>query len=189
MKGSYRALFKVRLSSHGYTLVAKGMEKAERKYLIHESKVYEHLRSIQGSCIPVSLGIVNLELPYYYDAGIYFSMLFLSWAGRSLRQCLPPKNEARILDQVNMILGELHGQQVLHGDVEPRNWLWDEQHRRLMLVDFERAEIRGRLPLGTLSPNRKRNLRGKLKSDMKADQFYCEIQSASASISRWIVSA
>jgi tRNA A-37 threonylcarbamoyl transferase component Bud32 len=185
IKGSRGALFKVRLSSHGYTLVAKGMERAQREYLFHESKLYDHLRSIQGSRIPVSLGIVNLDLPYYYDAGIYLSMLFLSWAGRPLHQCLTPKNEARILDQVNRTLRELHEQKVLHRDVEPRNWLLDEQHSRLMLVDFERAEIRGRPPLGILSPNRKRNIQGKLKFDVK-DEFYCEIQSARASISRCI---
>ena len=85
-----------------------------------------------------------------------------------------------------MTLGELHGQQVLHKDVELRNWLWDEQHGRLMLVDFERAAIRRRRPLGTLSPNRKRNIQGKLKSDVKDDEFYCEIRSARASISRCI---
>jgi serine/threonine protein kinase len=186
MKGSRGALFKVRLSSHGYTLVAKGMEKVKRKYLVQESKVYDHLRPMQGRCIPVSLGIVDLELPHYYDGGIYFSMLFLSWAGRSLHQYLTPKNEARILDQVDMTLGKLHRQQVLHKDVEPRNWLWDEEHGRLMLVDFERAEIRGRPPLGTLSPNRKRSIQGKPKSDMKDDEFHCEIQSARAWISRCI---
>jgi tRNA A-37 threonylcarbamoyl transferase component Bud32 len=186
MKGSRGALFKVRLSSHGYTLVAKGMEKVKRKYLVHESKVYDHLRSIQGSRIPVSLGILNLELPYYYDAGIYFSMLLLSWGGRSLHQCLSPQNEACILNQVNRTLRELHGQQVLHKDVEPRNWLWDEQQGRLMLVDFERAEIRSRPPLGTLSPNRKRTLQGNLKFEVKEDEFYCELQNARGSISRCI---
>jgi len=119
IKGSRGALFKVRLSSHGYTLVAKGMEKVERKYLLHENKVYDHLRLIQGSCIPVCLGIV--ELPYYYDAGIYSSMLFLSWAGRSLHRCLTSKNEARILDEANRTLRASHEQQVLHKDVGPRN--------------------------------------------------------------------
>jgi hypothetical protein len=123
MKGSRGALFKVRLTSHGYTLVAKGIEKGHRKYLVHESKVYAHLRPIQGSCIPVSLGTVDLELPYYYDAGIYFSMLFLSWGGRPLHQCLMPNNKACILSQADRTLRELHRQQVLHKDREPRNWL------------------------------------------------------------------
>jgi hypothetical protein len=53
----------------------KEWKKADRWRLIHESKVYNHLRSIQGSCIPVSPGIVDLELPYYYEAGVYVSML------------------------------------------------------------------------------------------------------------------
>lgn len=186
MKGSRGALFKVRLSSNGYTLVAKGMKNPDRKHLLHERKVYYHLRPLQGSCIPVSLGIVDLKLPYYYDAGIYVSMLFLSWAGRPLHQCLMLKNEARILDHVKKVLEELHGRQVLHKDVEPRNWLWDEEHGRLMLVDFERAEFRVRPPLGTLSPNRKRNLQGKLKSEIKVDEFNCEMESARASISRCV---
>jgi hypothetical protein len=81
MRGSRGALFKVRLSSHGYTLVAKGMNKAHRKHLLHESNVYDHLRSIQGSCIPVSLGIVDLELPYYYDTGILYMLACSFFAG------------------------------------------------------------------------------------------------------------
>ena len=78
MKGSYRALFKVRLSLYRYIFIMKGMQKVEYKYLIYESKIYYYLYSIQGSYIPVSLGILNLELLYYYDSSIYFSILFLS---------------------------------------------------------------------------------------------------------------
>ncbi|RFU25118.1 hypothetical protein B7463_g11219, partial [Scytalidium lignicola] len=166
IKGSRGALFKVRLSSHGYTLVAKGMEKRHRKHLLQENQVYTQLRSIQGSSIPVCLGIVDLKLPYYYDGGIYVSMLFLSWAGRSIFQYLTPKNEASILGQVDRTLNELHK------DVEPRNWLWDERHGRLMLIDFERAEIRVRPPLSTLSPNHKRNVQGDTKSETKDEEFH-----------------
>lgn len=99
IKGSRGALFKVRLSSHGYTMVAKGMKEADRKHLVHESTLYDHLTHLQGIYIPVSLGIVDLELPYYYDSGIYTSMLFLSWAGRSLRQYSSLKNELSVLNQ------------------------------------------------------------------------------------------
>ena len=69
IQGSRGALFEVRLSSHGYTLVAKWMKEVHRKHLLHESQVYRQLRSIQGSSIPVCLGKVDLELPYYYDTG------------------------------------------------------------------------------------------------------------------------
>jgi hypothetical protein len=87
---------------------------------------------------------------------------------------------------VNKALRELHGKRVLHKDVEPRNLLWDERLGRLMLVEFERAEIRVRPPLGYLSPNRKRNIHGDMKSEVKDDEFYCEIESARGSISRCI---
>ena len=48
------------------------------------------------------------------------------------------------------------------------------------------AEIRNRPPLGTLSTNRKGTLQGNLKFEVKEDEFYCELQSARGSISRYI---
>jgi hypothetical protein len=186
LEGLRGVLFKVRLSSHGYTLVAKGMRRADRRHLAYESEVYNHLRSLQGKYIPVSLGMVDLRLPCYYNGGIYTSMLFLSWAGRPLYQYLTPKYGTRILDQVNHALKSVHRRQVLHTDVKSHNWLWEEQLGKLMLIDFERAEIRARSPLGILSPNRKRNLRGNLKYEVK-DEFYDELELARSSISRIII--
>ena len=49
--------------------------------------------------------------------------------------------------------------------MNPRNWLWDEQRGRLILVDFEHAEVRRGPPPGSLSRKRKRNILRKLKSD------------------------
>ena len=72
-------------------LVAKGVEKVELKYLVHESKVYDHLRLIQGGCIPVSLGMVNLNLPCYYNAGIYFIAVLLARLIDYLTSALPPR--------------------------------------------------------------------------------------------------
>ena len=186
VKGSCGALFKVRLLVYGYTLVAKGMQEHDRHYLIQESKVYNQLRSIQGSHVPVCLGTVDPKLPYYYDGGIYVTMLFLSWAGRSLHEFLKPDNEEQILDQANITLGALHGLQVLHMDAEPRNMLWDEESGRLMLVDFEQAQIRARLPLSIITLNRKRNRQGGMKSAMKDEDFDREEKSAIARISRYI---
>ncbi|KFY32082.1 hypothetical protein V493_00531, partial [Pseudogymnoascus sp. VKM F-4281 (FW-2241)] len=139
VKGARGALFKVRLSSHGYTLVAKGMEEHDIEYLDQENKVYSHLRSLQGESIPVCLGTSNLKLPYYYDCGVYVTMLFLSWAGRPLY--INPENEKYVLEEATSALKALHNLKVLHKDAEPRNMLWDEHRRKLMLVDLERAEI------------------------------------------------
>jgi tRNA A-37 threonylcarbamoyl transferase component Bud32 len=185
VKGSRGALVKIRLSSHGYTFVAKALKQVDRQHLLHESKVYRRLRSLQGSRIPVCLGVLDLDLPYYYDDGIYDSMLILSWAGHSLHQNLNRENEVRMLDEVSKTLIGCHQHRVLHKDVEPRNWLWDGQ--RIMLVDFERSEIRARSPLKILQPNRKRNQRGDIKGVVEDDhEFVREIRSARGGLSRCI---
>ena len=108
VKGTRGALFKIRLSSHGYTLVAKGMEEHDIDHLIQESNVYDRLHSLQGDCIPVCLGTSNLQLPYYYDCGEYVSMLFLSWAGRPLYQYLNPDNENDVIERATSALKALH---------------------------------------------------------------------------------
>jgi len=185
VKGSRGALLKIRLSSHGYTLVAKAMKQPDRQHLLHEAKIYAKLHTLQGSCIPVCLGTLDLEHPFYYDYGAYVSMLFLSWAGRPLQDYLNRKNKERLLTEVSNTLAALHNLCVLHTDAEPRNWLWDEQ--RIILVDFERAEIRARPPLSAPGPNKKRNLQGEIKGAVDDQEFANEIWSARRWLSQYIV--
>lgn len=47
LSGSRGSLFKLRLSSHGYTLVAKDIEAIDTKHLHHEAKIYDYLRDLQ----------------------------------------------------------------------------------------------------------------------------------------------
>ncbi|KAK8115619.1 hypothetical protein PG984_012121 [Apiospora sp. TS-2023a] len=85
LAGAVGALFKVRLSSHGYTLVAKGMEKPDFPRLCHEETVYSKIRPMQGRGVPVCLGLVELVLPYYYDCGVFTHFMFLSWGEAVVR--------------------------------------------------------------------------------------------------------
>jgi len=117
------------------------MQEHDRDYLGQENKVYDQLRPIQGHYVPVCLGTVYPKLPYYYDCGIYVTILFLSWAGLSLHQFRNPDNEVQILEQANLALGALHKLQVLHMDAELRNMLWDEQRGRLMLINSRRDTL------------------------------------------------
>lgn len=123
MKGTQGAMFKIRLSSHGYTLVAKGMEQHDIKHLIQESEVYSHLRSLQGKCIPVCLGRLNLKLPHYYDCGVYVTMLFLSWAGQPLYQFINLEDKNKVIKRADSALKALHSLQVFHKDTKPHNML------------------------------------------------------------------
>ncbi|KAI1401858.1 hypothetical protein F4819DRAFT_311567 [Hypoxylon fuscum] len=85
ISGAVGSLFKVRLTSHGYTLIAKGVVPHNLKHLQHENKIYDYLRPIQGKHVPVCLGMITLVTPYFHY-GIFRYFMFLSWAGEcSLR--------------------------------------------------------------------------------------------------------
>jgi hypothetical protein len=184
IKGARGALFKVRLSSYGYTVVAKGVEQHNAKYLDHEQKIYEHIRSIQGTLVPVCLGSVPLKRPQYFEDGKYVKMLFLSWAGRSLVNCPDQNKRSFYLIQMQVALQKLHQLQVLHKDAESRNILWDEQSQSFMFIDFERAELCTRQPLGNITPNRKRKRGTENQKQPTVDDFDLELRRAVFHFSR-----
>ncbi|RYP19772.1 hypothetical protein DL766_008357 [Monosporascus sp. MC13-8B] len=184
LSGSVGSLFKVRLSSHGYTLVAKGVEECDLARILHENEIYDRLRPIQGKHVPVCLGKIDLILPYYYDGGVFTYFMFLSWAGRPLFDSADQINKANLVKTVTTAFTEIHGLQVLHRDAELRNVLYDPPSGNLMIVDFERAELRDRQALCPISPNRKRKY-GVLKKRGR-DDFTIELQSIKKGIMQWI---
>jgi serine/threonine protein kinase len=189
LSGSLGSLFKVRLSSHGYTLVAKGMESLDLARLWHENELYDRLQTIQGKYVPVCLGRVDLVLPHYYDGGVYVHFLFLSWAGRPLFECINQIDKASVVNAVTTAFTELHKLRVLHCDAEPRNILYDVYSDNLMIVDFERAQFHGRQPLGSISLNaqdrkRKRKTSQKTSQKRENDVFARELQSVVECVSR-----
>ena len=148
LTGSRGSLFKLRLSSHGYTLVAKGVEDIHYALLQHEHEIYNQLQAIQGKYIPVCLGNIDLVLPCYYDCGVYIHFMLLSWAGKPLFDCYKQTTKASLLEGATKAIKQLHRFQVLHHDAEARNMLYNTDTGNLMIVDFERAELRSRQPLG-----------------------------------------
>ena len=64
IQGSRGALFQITLASHGYTFVAKGTRDVFVSDLMHEGRMYERLKSIQGTLIPVYLGNIDLDRPW-----------------------------------------------------------------------------------------------------------------------------
>ncbi|PGH29215.1 hypothetical protein GX50_08050 [[Emmonsia] crescens] len=176
--GSYGALFKVRLSSHGFTLVAKGATNEHILPLLHERGIYNKLRVVQGIHVPVCLGVVKLEpkYPYYYNGGRYTHMLLLSWAGEPIARCLSPSTPAMVACSLRAI----HQQGVLHRDAEPRNILWNDICQNPMIVDFGRASITN--PLSTVSTNTTRKKRHR---DTKADDpFTVELQTVQSCLEK-----
>lgn len=157
-EGSRGVPFRVRLASHGYTLVAKCSPIDFVPHLMHEADVYDRLHSIQGVHVPVHLGNIDLIQPYYYDAIAYLThVMFLSFGGAPIYGQVTTINCAQIADQAVDCIDAIHSLQVLHRDLEPRNVVRDPITGRVMILDFERAEVRDPRPvLRIISPNRKR---------------------------------
>ncbi|KAL2193978.1 hypothetical protein P885DRAFT_71775 [Corynascus similis CBS 632.67] len=186
LSGSVGSLFKVRLSAYGYTLVAKGVETGNLGRLRHEKDVYDRIYDIQGNHVPVCLGLIDLVLPYYFDGYQFRHFLLLSWAGQPLFSCIGQINKTFAIDLITKAYAELHRLRVLHIDAEPRNILYDTISGTFMVTDFERAEFRGRQPLGSISPNgqgRKRK-RGLIVQKQEKDDFMEELQHVVERVSR-----
>lgn len=60
IQGSRGALFKIRLTSHGYTIAAKCTIWVYVSDLLHEAAVYEQLEAIQGIHVSACLGKIDL---------------------------------------------------------------------------------------------------------------------------------
>lgn len=174
LSGARGSLFKVRLSSHGYTLVAKGMQSGHEQFLRHENAMYDRLIRIQGTYIPVCIGNIDLVKPWHSDGRVNFHFMFLSWAGRPLPYCAGRLDEATVADGVAKIFKAMHKLRVLHTDAEPRNIMCGEDGQ-LMAIDLERAKYHDRPPLSDLSPNgtRKRKRKGGFK--LPKDEFAQEL--------------
>jgi hypothetical protein len=155
--GAVGALFKLCLSSHGYTLVAKGVESHSLAPLQHGRRLYNRMVAIQGQYIPVCLGMTDLIKPLYYSGGHCYQVLFLSWAGQSVRQCVDKSNKSILIDATATAMGKIHELNILHRDVAVRNMAFGSG--RLMILDFERAEYRCRQPLGESSTNKQKRPR------------------------------
>ncbi|KAI6777617.1 uncharacterized protein J7T54_004900 [Emericellopsis cladophorae] len=158
LSGSRGSLFKVRLSSHGYTLVAKGVEAVDTKHLRYENKIYDHLRVLQGKVVPVCLGTLDLVKPYYYDSGVYKYFMLLSYGGRPVLRELGEVN-ARVANEVLTALSRLHQYRVLHCDAELRNVLYDKHTGRSGCasrsvrpdrLEMEAAGTMNRIPVGVI---------------------------------------
>lgn len=150
--GSRGSLFKLRLSSHGYTLVAKGMEGLDLAHLQHENEIYDRLLEIQSIYVPVCLGSIDLILPYYHDCGVYKHFLFLGWAGRPIFDYKSRISNLNMTDAITRIFKAIHRLRVLHRDAELRNILYDEHSDTLMVVDFERSVYWKRQAQASISP-------------------------------------
>ena len=107
--GTRGVLFKVRLTSHGYTVAAKCTDINLIGRLNWEAAIYERLRSIQGIYVPVHLGNIDLDRPYFYD-GIaeIVHMISLSFGGQLISRHISADNRLYLTEQVKRLIQPVH---------------------------------------------------------------------------------
>jgi hypothetical protein len=159
-EGARGVLFKVRLASYGYTVAAKGTVPVFLPELRHEFQVYQRLYPLQGSCVPVCLGQLDLEVPYSLPEGVRIvHMLLLSWAGKRLedRDLAKPAERQHWANKVARAMEAIHRAGVLHNDFRTCHLLRCPQTGRAMIIDFERSTLRplARTPLSPVKHNRR----------------------------------
>uniref|UniRef100_A0A2D3V9S7 Protein kinase domain-containing protein n=1 Tax=Ramularia collo-cygni TaxID=112498 RepID=A0A2D3V9S7_9PEZI len=148
--GRTSELYAVRIMKTGHSLVAKSFHQNDHEWLQNEVAVYKQLQSLQGQVIPVYCGSLRLSQPVISTQGKEFHhLLLLSWSGNSLnrrRQTEPQELALKLKPQLMSAMRDIHKSQVVHGDPERRNILYDQISGRVMLVDFERSRMYSNRP-------------------------------------------
>ena len=139
-RGARGALFRIRLTSHGYVFVAKGTIRAFVSNLRHEGRVYRHLEHLQGAAVPVYLGNIDLAKPYHLDVEVRIvHMLLMSWGGDVAESYETVKTRPSFQAELRRTVAEVTLAGINQADLRPPNVLWNRELDRLMLIDFERA--------------------------------------------------
>ena len=134
------ALFWVRLLSHGYTFVAKGTVDPLVPVLRKEAQMYERMTEVQGRVVPVYLGNIDMTRPFYLCSGVLIvHLMLLSWGGEEAESC--GLNEARLKREIKRTVLEVQQLGIDQGDLRLPNILWNEELRRIMLIDFDYGKV------------------------------------------------
>ncbi|KAL7755596.1 hypothetical protein ACKLNR_014694 [Fusarium oxysporum f. sp. zingiberi] len=163
--GATGVLFKLELAPYGYTFVGKGALLPHPRRLEHESQIYARLDRIQGEVVPVHLGLARLDRGYILPGGArVFHMMLMSWCGETMANTVAA-GAADLAAEVRRSSQAVWAEGVDHGDEREANRLWNDERRRVMLIDFDRA---------TLRPNLKHNQLVKVsgkKRKRQGDEF------------------
>lgn len=179
--GRSGVLYKVHLRQTGHCLVAKSYKNEDLKWLQNELSVYDRLQDLQGIHIPVCCGAFHFQQPVKEAGGRFIQhLLLLSWAGEGLSSGnvdygATQAMEAQVRPQLMSALRQIHEFQVVHGDTERRNFLFDQSAQRFILVDFERSRLySGRSPCNPDEPCRKtyRDKKGRRKLCMYCREMW-----------------
>ncbi|CDM34682.1 hypothetical protein DTO013E5_3392 [Penicillium roqueforti] len=150
--GSYGAPFKLTCTAYGYTVVGKGTTSGLWKEVSREAEIYQILRKVQGSAVPVFLGTIDLLVDYYHDAGDISHMLIMGWGGENI---VHMEMTSLLRREIHRSKREIRKLRVTHGDLRDPNILWNPELNRILIIDFHKSKLDPR-PLSKQSGPMKR---------------------------------
>ncbi|KAI8715201.1 hypothetical protein NCS52_01027300 [Fusarium sp. LHS14.1] len=143
-RGATGVLFKLELAPYGYTFVGKGSPLGHLRLLEHEGHIYERLDRLQGEVVPVHLGLVQLDKHrgYILPGGTrVILMMLMSWGGETVDTATEGVGAADLLAEVRRSSQDVWAAGVDHDDERDANRLWNDELRRVMLIDFDHATL------------------------------------------------
>ncbi|KID73435.1 Protein kinase-like domain protein, partial [Metarhizium brunneum ARSEF 3297] len=142
-RGSYAVPFKLTLAAYGYTIVGKGTTSTRWGEVSKEIQAYKILQKLQGGAVPVFLGSIDLAKWYFViGAGEVRHMLIMACGGEEISQI----QYDQLNDEIRRSEREIKSCGVIHGDLRRANMLWNEETRRVVIIDFHRAKLAARAP-------------------------------------------
>ncbi|OJD24180.1 hypothetical protein ACJ73_04466 [Blastomyces percursus] len=101
-----------------------------------QAEIYRVLQKAQCSAVPVFLGTIDLKLfLYLHGAGDIRHMLLMGWAGESIDNV---KDKEVLSREISRSKKEIRMLGVVHKDLRLANMLWNDELRRVLIIDFHR---------------------------------------------------
>ncbi|KAJ5158704.1 uncharacterized protein N7500_008355 [Penicillium coprophilum] len=130
-------LLKATLRSHGYTMMIKATGTSQSRRIKAELINYQSLKSLQGSQIPVCLGMFEPKIPYWYHGVQMNYMLLLSWSGIRTDEHTTYETTQYLEQEMRKLEDILQEHGVVQKDAAFRNVLWNPDTESFMMIDLE----------------------------------------------------
>lgn len=150
VKGHHAEFFKITLAGFGYTFCAKGVAISDQHRLMNEYIMYQHMKDLQGVCVPVCLGLFALQRPFgsHNISGLEIThVLLMSNAGASVEENdhgdetrnMPSED---ILDlESGRTMNEIRSAGVDRYDRRTKHLYWNAERKRVFYIDFEKNNL------------------------------------------------
>lgn len=145
--GRVGGMFRLTVTGHGYTLVAKAVRARDSNLLLREKSLYMVMEAQQGVRIPVCMGTIELNRPIVAPRQFVeplTHMMLMSYVGRALdcagheRQL--EKRGVNVDDEAERTQIELWERERLD-ETGFNNLTWSEELGRVCRIDFDHAEL------------------------------------------------